>query len=221
MKLAQFGTATLATTLTVIGCLEAQSAQALTVYTNRAAWQNALGGAQITEEFFDTNQPNGSTLSFNGFTSTGNGTGTSINRVLNQSYNGAVDGQGDVSALFDTITWNFSQAITAFGADWVSTTTDDRLTITGNFDGTGNQTIHFSDYPQLGTSGTGFLGIVGNAAFSTLIFSTEAADSSDKFEAFNVDHLSFVQIPTPALLPGLVGMSIAAWRKRQGETVNS
>lgn len=32
--------------------------------------------------------------------------------------------------------------------------------------------------------------------------------------------LATAQIPTPALLPGLIGMGIAAWRKRKGETVD-
>ncbi|MFM7471148.1 MAG: PTPA-CTERM sorting domain-containing protein [Nodosilinea sp.] len=30
-----------------------------------------------------------------------------------------------------------------------------------------------------------------------------------------------VAVPTPALLPGLIGMGVAAWRKRQGESTVS
>ena len=38
--------------------------------------------------------------------------------------------------------------------------------------------------------------------------------------AFEVDNIATrTAIPTPALLPGLIGMGVAAWRKRRGESV--
>ena len=38
--------------------------------------------------------------------------------------------------------------------------------------------------------------------------------------AFEVDNIATrTAIPTPALLPGLIGMGVAAWRKRKGESV--
>jgi len=40
--------------------------------------------------------------------------------------------------------------------------------------------------------------------------------------AFEVDNIATrAAIPTPALLPGLIGMGVAAWRKRKGEAAQS
>jgi len=40
--------------------------------------------------------------------------------------------------------------------------------------------------------------------------------------AFEVDNIAYRKaIPTPALLPGLIGMGVAAWRKRKGEAAQS
>jgi len=220
MKLQQIGWAAVATSLTLSGVsvLGMPSAEAFTIYTDRTAWLTALGGASVTTDTFSTVKPNAQTITFDsGVTSTGNGTGDGSNSVDGSRFFGTVDGQGDNPGAFDTITWSFPQAITAFGADWFNTASGDLLTLSGDFDGTGTQTVSFNT--QLGSPGDGFLGIIGNASFSSITFGTEGAAGQGGLETFTADNLSFgtaaTPIPTPALLPGLVGMGIAAWRKRK------
>jgi hypothetical protein len=49
------------------------------------------------------------------------------------------------------------------------------------------------------------------------LFNTVKLSSSQN--AFEVDNIATrAAIPTPALLPGLIGMGVAAWRKRKGES---
>ncbi|MBW4657423.1 MAG: PTPA-CTERM sorting domain-containing protein [Drouetiella hepatica Uher 2000/2452] len=208
-----------------LGMGSLQSAQAFNVYTDRSLWETALGGAVVTTDTFSNNIPNARTITFDsGVVSTGNGTGSFLNTVgdtdsisIAGRYNGDSDGQGDNSSIFDSITWTFPQAIVGFGADWFSTATAEGVTITGNFDGTGNQTASFRSI--LGAPGTGFLGIIGTSSFSTITFSTETQGIPTD-DLFSADDLAFASanspaIPTPAVLPGLIGMGLAALRKKR------
>jgi hypothetical protein len=219
MKSFHLALATAAMAIMTTGMIGAPSAEAFTVYTSRTAWQNALGGAPIITDPFSNERSNAPTITFDsGVTSTGNGTvPTPVgNAIFIGRYFGAVEGQGDASNFFfDTITWSFPQPIFGFGADWFETADGDFLTVTGNFDGSGDQTVNFFDV--LGSPGTGFLGIIGTTPFSAITFGTQGASFLIGNEFFSADDLAYAEIPTPALLPGLVGMGLAAWRKRQTE----
>ncbi|HIK44195.1 MAG TPA: PTPA-CTERM sorting domain-containing protein [Leptolyngbyaceae cyanobacterium M65_K2018_010] len=72
----------------------------------------------------------------------------------------------------------------------------------GNTTSTGPRTFSWA-IPTAGTYTLGFgvINVGDNLFGSTLV----------------VDDVSSTPIPTPALLPGLIGMGVAAWRKRQGE----
>ncbi|HIK43519.1 MAG TPA: PTPA-CTERM sorting domain-containing protein, partial [Leptolyngbyaceae cyanobacterium M65_K2018_010] len=78
-----------------------------------------------------------------------------------------------------------------------------------------------------GSTASLFQNIAGNAGAQYFGFYTDdptdlmtAVEISinDQFGfAFGEMRLATQPIPTPALLPGIVGMGVAAWRRRQGE----
>ena len=70
------------------------------------------------------------------------------------------------------------------------------------FEETGYQSFSYT-FASAGTYTLGF-GVVdvGDTSFNSALL---------------LDGFSSTPIPTPALLPGLIGMGVAAWRKRQGE----
>ena len=185
-------------------------ADAFQLYTDRMAWQSALDalGALTTTETFDNPKANASTITFDsGVISTGVN-GTSRNLIVNGRYEGWVDGPNNgLPEAFETITWQFPNPIFAFGADWISTATGEMLGISGNFDGTGEQTISFLDV--LGRPGTGFLGIIGEANFSQITFTTTEPDLFIDNEFYQVDNLSFASattstpVPEPGTIAGL------------------
>jgi len=78
--------------------------------------------------------------------------------------------------------------VLAFGADFFRV---DVLTVTGNFDGTGDQTISIN--PTIGGE-NGFLGIIGTAEFSSVIFANNTTD----VDSFSIDNASFAtKVPEP------------------------
>ena len=102
--------------------LSANSAWAVAVYTNRAAWEAAVGGAITTDTFSNDIAGAASIMFDSGVNSTAAGSFTNYafgNSVSGGRFNGAVD--VDDTAGFDQIEWTFPAPIFAFGADWFST----------------------------------------------------------------------------------------------------
>jgi hypothetical protein len=197
----------------------ARPAQAFRLYTDRASWEAAVG--QFTTEIFNTPIANSSVITFsNGVNSTGiNGS------ISNQVQAGTYWGRVDTSNSFDSpdgfqeIRWTFTAPIAAFAANWIGTATASGLTVSGNFDGLGTQTISLRNH--LGTPGTGFLGIVGTANFSELVFQEEFPEFNgfgDEF--FQIDDFSIAStaaVPEPTTIAGFVlaGAGMVAMRRRQ------
>lgn len=125
-------------------------------------------------------------------------------------YQGAVDGTtGDgTPGVFDTLTWSFPVPIIGFGLDFFQALGGDGLTVTGNFDGTGDQTISLASL--FGDSG--FLGVVGLAPFSSIVLSDAALSADLPQEGFLAANLSFAvapaAVPEPATL-ALLGVGLA------------
>ena len=67
--------------------------------------------------------------------------------------------------------------------------------------------------------GGGFLGTVRDASGTVLGFGNLSALRSSNDHQAEIDIATIAAVPTPALLPGLVAMGIAALRKRRGEKV--
>lgn len=227
MKLQQITLAAVVTAaISSFSIVGVQPAEAFTVYTDRTSWQNALGGAALTNEAFFPSKGDSRTLTFDsGVVSTANGVGTGAQTIVGGAFRAIIDGQGDSPGAYDTITWSFPQAITGFGGDWfrVAVAPLETLTVTGDFDSTGNQTIKFLD--ALGSPGTGFLGVIGGAPFTTITFSTEEEGFGDVLP-WQVSKLSFAaasptpepeptQVPEPALLSGFMIVGLMAWKKRK------
>ncbi|NJP09344.1 MAG: PEP-CTERM sorting domain-containing protein [Leptolyngbyaceae cyanobacterium RU_5_1] len=175
-----------------LAALDPSSAQAFITYTNRDAFKAAVSGFPITTETFDLDIDNAPTITFaSGVVSTGEH-GAIINQVTSGQYIGDVDTSGEIPDRFGQIRFQFPTAIAAFGADFLEVTTTSGLTMSGNFDGTGTQTISFKTL--LGFPGTGFLGIVGTAPFSEIIFQEEGLLPGN--EAFVIDNLVIAEDPT-------------------------
>jgi hypothetical protein len=204
--------------------------QAFTLYTDRAAWEAAVG--HFITETFDTNIANDPVITFgNGTRSTGINpfsTGITIfmtNRVQNGSYWGRVDSSKDFpkkdEKRFEEIRWLFPTPVFAFGADWLQAANGSGLTLSGNFDSLGVETISF--FEELGFPGDGFLGIVGTAPFSELVFREEnpvVSGVGDEF--FYADNLSIAAVPEPTTIAGLVaaGAGMIAMRRRQNRDLS-
>ena len=199
--------------------LGARHAGAVAVYTDRAAWEAAAGGA-IVSDTFDAPIAFAPSITFaSGVVSTGVGTDTVLtdsNTVDLGSYSGRVDTFNRLSNTFDAITWQFPRSIFAFGADWDGVLSGGQLTLTGDFDGAGAMTLNFADFP--GFTGAGFIGIVGAALFDSVSFGTQI-DLRD--EIFFVDNLalSFAQVSTPGtgsmLGLGCIVLALALRRGRR------
>ena len=209
---------------TILGAVSLPGpAEAFAVYTDRDEWLAALAGYTIINETFDNNINHADTITFDsGVVSTGTPDGRSAtNRVNAGVYDGSV-ADGESSSVFDTITWTFPVPIIGFGMDLSSGATGDVLTLTGDFDGTGEQVINV--LTVLGGNGTGFLGIIGTASFTSILLS-DANASSLPGENFQVDNLSFAttaQVPEPATLAlfgaGLAGLGWIARRRKSVAT---
>ncbi len=204
--------------------LYAAPAAAFQIYTVRADWEAALAGALIVSDDFANEIPNATSITFDsGVVSTGSpATAVVRNNVdpgLSQ-YTGVLDAGTGPDDYFNTITWTFPVPVIGFGGVWDSPASSKGLTITGNFDGLGDQTI--SLHTEMAGAVTGFLGIVGDAPFSVVTLSEEGlALSNLEYEAFDLLDLSFAAAPTavrePATLAllgaGLAGLGLLRRRR--------
>ena len=186
----------LAIVLVVTMGVATTSRAAITVFTDRTAWETAVGDF-LTEDF--NSMPDGA-LSL-GLNNAGlidirvNGA-VAQNQFFNGRFIGDTRSQDGVTQ--DLV---FSTSVVAFGADWGETTTNSLL-IT-NISG---ETIRFSDY--LSGDGTGFLGFVSDVDFAEVTMSDEGLSGN---EVYTMDNLSFSNVvPEPAAIAvwsilGMVG----------------
>jgi hypothetical protein len=202
------------------GLVGARPAEAVQIFTDRAAWEAALAGAAITTDPFDSAIAPAATITFeSGVISAGVPDPAGNNSVASSgAYQGGVGGT-DQNFAYESITWTFPVTIIGFGMDLFSGASASGLTLTADFDGTGDQTISVFDI--LGAPGTGFLGIIGDVPISTLFFTDEDLPSSQPFEIYEIDNLSFAAattVPEPATLAllgaGLAGLAWVARRRK-------
>ncbi|MFM7394031.1 MAG: hypothetical protein ACKO22_06635 [Cyanobium sp.] len=191
--------------------------QAFTVYTNRAAWEAALSGATITTDTFSNTISSAQSITLDsGIVSTNSVPAILPNSFDNNSVNivnpGVYDNAtqaGTGNSASNTISKVFPTSVIGFGADFINTNTD-RLTLNGDFDGTGIETILVNN--TIGGS-DGFLGVVGMADFSSIFFS----NNTTVVDAFSIDNASFASRSIPAVpgpLPLLGAAAAFGWGRR-------
>jgi hypothetical protein len=191
------------------------SANAFTIYTNRAAWEAAIPGSTIITDTFSNSIASAQSITLDsGIVSTNSIPPTLPNSFNNNSvsivnpgvYDNATQA-GTGNSASNMITWVFPSAhVFAFGADFISANVDS-LTLIGNFDGTGDQTILVNN--TIG-GGTGFLGVVGMAKFSSVIF----GNNLTVVDSFSIDNASFAVLePSTVALVLMGGVGLLS-RKR-------
>ncbi len=81
---------------------------------------------------------------------------------------------------------------------------------------TGGMVAALTGTPSTGNQSVGVYYNFFGDSNSDLFNKVELSSTSPAFEVDNI--ATRTAIPTPALLPGLIGMGVAAWRKRRGES---
>jgi hypothetical protein len=222
MKLNTLNSFALATGTATLLLSVVSSANAYDVYTNRADWEAAIAGSMpnpwytITTDTFSNPIASAQSITLDsGIVSTNSAPPILPNSFNNNSVgivNPGVDvydnASGTLPGASDTITWAFpSPYVWAFGADFFRV---DDLTLTGNFDGTGNQTISINT--AIGGE-DGFLGVVGMAEFDSVVF----GNNTTTVDGFSVDNASFAtkHVPEPSAVVALamVGGSFLLTKK--------
>jgi PEP-CTERM motif len=190
------------------------TANAVTIFTDRAAWN--LEVKNFTNETFSTARVMSDFIVFDTGISSESIGGLSANFVNNaQEFNGAVNNRSipNVSTFLE---WRFPAAISAFGSDLRSVDLGG-LNITGDYDGTGDQTISVAEILSGGSTAPcvscldGFFGVVGNSSFTSIRWFTDNSE-----EIFQMDNFSFSIIPEPTTLAifafGVAGLGVVRRR---------
>lgn len=190
-------------------------AEAFQVFTDRAAWEAAVTGTGLTvkTEMFDSTGFNGIGANF-----VTPQQGITIGNSDNQGQIGGV-GYPDVDWLYQKLgytseTFTLPETTIAFGAD---------LQDIPFFGGPSTLVLQigsfFTPVFNYGSSFDftffGVLAEAGDDPFTTVQFLADGGASSTFYDNLSFASPAATAVPTPALLPGLVGMGIAAFRQRQ------
>lgn len=200
--------------------LTTESASAFTVFTDRTAWraasgfQGGVGLYDLVEDFSSAKLDQAQSITFgSGITST----------LIQASYDSSFDNKvpannaaqreylGKTGAS-TSIEWAFPDPISAFGFDIQGGGNNSGTTITGFFNGKDQPEVTISIEDTFVNAGNNnnsyaFFGVVGMGLFDGFTFGSPAVNN------FRIDNVEAV--PTPALLPGLIGFGISILRKRK------
>ena len=208
-----------------------QNVTAATVFTNRASWLAAVSGSVVTDTFSTVHDPGSITMLLDsGIVSQQTGAtaiaaGSAAQAIFFNSGFGSVAFRASVNQggpIGFELTWTMPGPINAFGGDFRDLNGAVGLTVTGNFDGGGDQTISIGQ--ALGSSG--FFGLVGSSSFSTMVWRSNDGCLTCVFsgENYTLDNFSFHSTPTPlpAALPlfatGLGALGLMGWRRKRKQS---
>jgi hypothetical protein len=112
--------------------------------------------------------------------------------------------QAGTGTTSNTVSWLFPTAVTAFGADFFGAGAG-RLSLNGDFDGTGMQSLIVNT--TIGGS-DGFPGVIGTSPFTSIILGNPLT----QVDSFSIDNASFAPVPSP--LPLLSASLAYGWSRR-------
>ncbi|NEQ47230.1 MAG: PEP-CTERM sorting domain-containing protein [Leptolyngbya sp. SIOISBB] len=178
-------------------------ASAFTGYTDRAAWEAAIGSFET--EVFDGNSINQTMIDFGDFTITGE----------DNDLQGGFVKVDATPAGRESVKFTFDNPIQGFFADWGTLLGNERVgpqvDIVGDFDGTGMlQTINlWSQLPATGRQRSGPFGLIGDAMFSEFEVIRNTGNSPDNL---SVDDFSYgpQAVPEPMSILGLLTLGAVA-----------
>lgn len=195
-------------------------ALSFTTFTDRSEFESVVGAGSLLRQDFngftsDINLREGS-LTIGDFTLAGNGNRTYIDTPNFRQPDKVVDGT-TVATVYATesssSSLSFFDGIGSFGADFA------------DFSENRDTRFKFSDgttlSPILDASGSGFFGFIADSQISS--FGFQAFGINDGIGIDNIAYSAFTlegdgeptAVPTPAPLLGVIGMGIAAIRKRK------
>jgi hypothetical protein len=161
------------------------------VYTDKTAWENALGGQFLTEDFNDDQLNDGVS-----FVSTESG-------HINPAEGYYQDVLASQSQNEPMTTWSFTPEITGYGGDWTL----------GGPGGSGNSLlVYISGVPTLVGSipnsyGGGFWGFISDTPFTSVEL---IGGGGTNQQNYRLDNMVYSQVPEPGTLwllsGGLIGL---------------
>ncbi|GAB4369275.1 MAG: hypothetical protein Kow00121_09030 [Elainellaceae cyanobacterium] len=203
-----------AATISALTGLFAQSADAFSLSTSISNPTGYTSGAQVIN--FDDPLPTGVTLS-GGAVVSGNSSGVYASPFPTSGGKYLTVGPSGVTAGPATLKFAFSNLLNYYGLYWGSVDSYNKLEFLrdGNVVGTFNGS-QFIPPAIAGAQGTGGSIYVNFFADNASQYFNEVRLTSTQF-AFESDNHAYRVVPTPALLPGLIGMGAAALRKKRKE----
>jgi len=205
--------------LCAVAALTGSANAALTIFTDRAEWEAAVGGGIFTEDFNSLDAqiiPDGGTLDTGLLQITRDGSpngGDGLLEIEPGTNFGNIDGTTFISgetgaAPHERVDIEFSgQSIFAFGADWFSPFSGDGIALE-----VGNELILLDSVAGFDV---GFVGFVSDSATFSQISIVGNPDDLTFQELWSADNFSYA-IPAPSAL-ALLGMSglLAGGRRRR------
>jgi hypothetical protein len=155
---------------------------------NGITYNTSSGAALVTTKFLPSTQPNGLGSISQGFFTVG-----------------------------EIITFSFAQPLIAFGIDINTFSALDGAYIAILPDGTIASSIDDPFFDFQDSTGQ-FLGFSSSAPFSSISITSNYFVSSESFTLDTLRGVPSQQIPSPMMLPGLLGLRFAAWKKHRNKS---